>query len=106
VETEPRSDRKWPLSTGGGYEPHWRADGREIFYLSETRQLMSVPVGPGPSFGAPQLLFQTHVSAGVAGNRAHYVPAQNGQRFLVNIASETPGPPITLLLNWSSIAPN
>jgi hypothetical protein len=29
VETLPRSDRKWPVSTNGGYEPRWRADGRQ-----------------------------------------------------------------------------
>jgi Tol biopolymer transport system component len=33
VETVPRSERKWSVSTNGGYEPRWRADGREIYYL-------------------------------------------------------------------------
>ncbi len=61
VETVPRSDRKWPVSTNGGYEPRWRADGREIYYLSEDRKLMAVSVGAGPSFGIPKPLFQTHV---------------------------------------------
>jgi hypothetical protein len=41
VETFPRSDRKWYVSTGGGYEPRWRVDGREIYYLSEDRKLMA-----------------------------------------------------------------
>jgi len=103
VETVPRSDRKWPLSTNGGYEPRWRADGREIYYLSTSRQLMAVAVGPGPSFGPPQPLFQTHVPPGVTGNRTHYVPTRDGQRFLVNVASDTPGPPVTVLLNWTSL---
>ena len=61
VETFPRSDRKWSVSTNGGYEPRWRADGREIYYLSEDRKLMAVPVGPGPTFGIPKPLFQTRV---------------------------------------------
>lgn len=34
VETLPPSDRKWSISNNGGYEPRWRADGREIYYLS------------------------------------------------------------------------
>jgi Tol biopolymer transport system component len=25
--------RTWQVSTGGGSLPHWRADGRELFYL-------------------------------------------------------------------------
>jgi len=64
---------------------------------------MAVAVGPGPSFGAPVALFQAHVPRGVTGNRTHYVPSRDGRHFLVNVASDTPGPPITVLLNWSSL---
>jgi eukaryotic-like serine/threonine-protein kinase len=102
VETVPRSDRKWPVSTNGGYEPRWRADGREIFYLSEDLKLMAVPVGTGPSFGIPTLLFQTRVPAGVTANRTHYVPTRDGQRFLVNAAFDTVPAPITVVLNWTA----
>ena len=42
-------------------QPRWRADGREIYYLSEDRKLMAVTVGSGPSFGIPMPLFQTRV---------------------------------------------
>jgi hypothetical protein len=45
VETFPRSERRWPVSTNGGYEPRWRADGREIYYLSEDKKLMAASVG-------------------------------------------------------------
>jgi len=104
VETIPRSDRKWPVSTGGGYEPRWRADGREIYYLSEDRKLMAVSVGAGPSFGIPKPLFQTHVpdSDSVNANRAHYVPSRDGQRFLVNMSLDTVPLPITVVLNWTA----
>jgi len=102
VETVPRSDRKWPVSTSGGYEPRWRADGREIYYLSEDRKLMAVSVGAGPSFGIPQPLFQTHVPEGVTANRTHYVPSRDGQRFLVNMATDAVASPITVVLNWTA----
>ena len=82
AETVPRSDRKWPVSTNGGYEPRWRADGREIYYLSEDRTLMAVPVEPGPHFGTPRPLFQTHVPTGLTGLRTHYVPSQTARNFL------------------------
>src|SRR5262249_10994393 len=100
VETVPRSDQKWPVSTNGGYEPRWRADGREIYYLSEDRQLMAVAVGAGPSFGIPKPLFQTGVCAGVMAMRTHYVPSRDGQRILVNVATDTAPSPVTLVLNW------
>jgi hypothetical protein len=103
VETVPRSDRKWPVSTGGGYEPRWRADGHEVYYLSEDRTLMAVAVGAGPSFGIPKPLFQTHVPAGVTSLRTHYVPSRDGQRFLVNVATDTVTSPITVVLNWTAL---
>jgi serine/threonine protein kinase len=102
VETFPRSDRRWPVSTKGGYEPRWRADGSEIYYLSEDRKLMAVSVGPGPSFGVPKVLFQTRVAAGVTANRVHYVPTRDGRRFLVNTqTSDAPPNPITVVVNWT-----
>jgi eukaryotic-like serine/threonine-protein kinase len=102
VETVPRSDRKWPVSTNGGYEPRWRADGREIYYLSEDRKLMAVAVGAGPSFGISTPLFQTRVSAGVMANRTHYVPSRDGQRFLVNMALDAVASPINVVVNWTA----
>jgi Tol biopolymer transport system component len=103
VETFPRSDRRWPVSTNGGYEPRWRGDGGEIYYLSEDRKLMAVSVGPGPSFGVPKMLFQTRVPAGVSANRVHYVPSRDGRRFLVNTQTgEAPNSPITVVVNWTA----
>ena len=103
VETFPKSDRKWTVSTNGGYEPRWRADGREIFYLSEDRKLMAVTVGPGPQFEVPTPLFQTRVPTGVNPNRTHYVPSRDGKRFLVNTQTGDSSPtPITVVLNWTT----
>ena len=31
VQTLPKSDKKSQVSTSGGHEPRWRADGREIY---------------------------------------------------------------------------
>ena len=102
VETFPRSDRKVQVSTNGGYEPRWRADGREIYYLSEDRKLTAVAVGDGPSFKVPETLFQTAVPPGVDAIRTHYVPSRDGRRFLVNteLANQSRNP-ITVVLNWT-----
>jgi Tol biopolymer transport system component/predicted Ser/Thr protein kinase len=103
VQTFPLSNRKWQVSTDGGYEPRWRGDGREIYYLSGDRKLMAVSVGAGPSFDVPKPLFQTRVPAGVTANRTHYVPSRDGRRFLVNTETGDPLPnPITVVLNWTS----
>jgi hypothetical protein len=64
---------------------------------------MAVSVGPGPSFGVPQPLFQTHVAAGVTAIRTHYVPNRDGQPFLINTQIADPAPtPITVVINWTS----
>jgi Tol biopolymer transport system component len=103
VQTFPLSNRKWQVSTNGGYEPRWRADGREIYYLSNDRKLMAVSVGTGLSFDVPKPLFQTRVPTGVTANRQHYVPSRDGRRFLVNTQNGDASPtPITVVLNWAA----
>ncbi len=103
VQTFPLSDRKSQVSTDGGYEPRWRGDGHEIYYLSEDRKLMAVSVGAGPTFDIPKLLFQTRVPEGITSRRTHYVPSRDGQRFLVNTQSDDALPsPITVVLNWQA----
>jgi hypothetical protein len=103
VQTFPLSDQKWQVSTSGGYEPRWRRDGSEIYYLSEDRKLMAVPVSAGPSFHVPKPLFQTRVPAGVNHLRTNYVPSNDGRRFLVNTQTGDPAPnPITVVLNWTA----
>jgi dipeptidyl aminopeptidase/acylaminoacyl peptidase len=102
-------ERQWPVSIDGGYEPRWRADGREIYYLSGDRKLMAVsvgliPKGAGPSpFGVPKPLFQTGVTVAVSPLRTHFVPSRDGQRFLINTqAGELSPDPITVVLNWTA----
>jgi len=103
VQTFPLSDRKWQVSTDGGYQPRWRADGREIYYLTKDRKLMAVPVNAGLSFGVPKPLFQTQVPSGINSLNMHYVPSRDGRRFLVNTQIGEPAPnPITVVLNWTA----
>ena len=103
VQTFPLTDRQWSVSTTGGYEPRWRADGRELYYLSLDQKLMAVEVGPGPSFGAPTELFQGRVAGGVSSQRTHYVPSRDGKRFLINTATgDAAIVPITVVLNWTA----
>jgi len=64
VRPFPGLDRKWKVSQGGAYLPHWRADGRELVYLAlADRSLFAVDVTPtagGLEFGIPKLLFTPH----------------------------------------------
>ncbi len=96
---EPRS--KWQVSTGGGSDPHWRADGREIFYRSPTAQIMSVPVHDGDGFtaGTPAVLFQARLQPAIV--RSLYRPSPDGQRFLTLAPLGRDSIlPTTVVLNW------
>jgi Tol biopolymer transport system component len=105
VQSVPASGAKWQISTEGGSEPRWRRDGSELFYVAGTGMLMAVPIKAGASgfeSGLPRPLFETHrpYSGPLFSN---YVPAADGQRFLVNTtAADTPPSPITLVLNWTA----
>ena len=85
----------------GGYEPRWRADGRELCYLTDDQKLMAVPVTSGAvPFGVPKPLFQTDVHPGVSALRTHYVPNSDGSRFLINRRSpDSASNTITVVLN-------
>jgi Tol biopolymer transport system component len=103
VQTFPQSGGKWLISSGGGAQPHWRSDGKELFYIGPDRTLMAVEVNTASTFetSAPKPLFATQVSGYNAPNR--YVVSADGQRFLVNSpAGEVNQTPITVVLNWTS----
>jgi Tol biopolymer transport system component len=103
VQTFPQTGGKWLISSGGGGQPHWRGDGKELFYVAPDRTLMSVDVNAAAATfetSAPKPLFATQVSAYNAPNR--YVVTADGQRFLVNSAAgEVNQTPITVVLNWT-----
>jgi len=97
---QPPGGGRWQVSTGGGVEPRWRRDGKELFYLAPDRKLIAVEVKAGANFeaGIPRPLFQTRVFPGriVA---ARYDVTADGQRFLVNSEVEE-GEAATVILNW------
>ena len=98
----------WQVSTNGGIEPQWSADGRELFFLASDRKLMSVRVRTDGDFqaGAPIPLFQTELDArGIPINgRNQYVVSPDGQRFLLKQArADAPPPAITVVMNWRAL---
>jgi Tol biopolymer transport system component len=94
---------KWQISRGGGVEPRWRADGKEVFYIAPTGMLMAVLVesGAGFSTGAPVPLFQVHARAPISSSDIFtYDVTKDGKRFLVNryVKPDRIGP-LSIVLN-------
>jgi Tol biopolymer transport system component len=106
VRTFPASDQKWQVSVSGGFEPHWSADGRELFFLSEDLTLMSASITTAPTFhqpGTPERLFQTQVPDGVSPYRTRYQVSRDGKRFLVYTQTNSNArTAITTVLNWTA----
>jgi Tol biopolymer transport system component len=103
VKGLPAGDRQWQVSTGGGRLPHWRQDGRELFYLAPDTKLMAVDIPTGANFaaGTPRALFETTIVPfsypTLPGNS--YAVSRDGQRFLVNYAIRKTAPEsITVVL--------
>jgi Tol biopolymer transport system component len=103
VQRYPELGDKHKVSTAGGGQPQWRADQRELFYLSADRSLMSVEAGAGETiaFGAPRKLFRPAISADPADARDHYAASADGTRFLVDGAlRDGNDAAITVMVNW------
>jgi eukaryotic-like serine/threonine-protein kinase len=105
VQPFPASGAKFRISAGGGREPHWRKNGTELFYISEDRMLMAVPVKlPGSALeplqaGQPARLFTVQVVDDFIVGRSYEV-SNDGQRFLMPVSPSGGAAAVTVLLNW------
>jgi hypothetical protein len=94
------------VSNNGGAQVRWRNDGKELFYIALDDRLMAVPIQPGTASigiqaGAPVPLFTTRVGGAVQPlYRQEYIVSKDGQRFLMNTATDESTPAVTLILNW------
>jgi len=104
--TFPRAEGKWQISRGGGTEPRWGGDGKEVFYIGARGTLMAVPVNTKGAFstGVPAPLFQIHGRAQISSTDLFtYDVAKDGKRFLVNrYAKPERIAPLTVVLNSSA----
>ena len=98
---------KTPISRDGGNQPHWRRDGKELFFFSPDGKLMAVDVTEGPTFSAsvPSTLFQVplaQINHSVGDVQAFsWDVAPDGKRFLIDTA-KTSSEPVTVVLNWTA----
>ena len=87
------------VSTGGAEGLRWSRDGREIFYVSGDRHMMSVPVKTAPSLelGTPSALFAIN-----GPDWAGFDVSPDGKRFLAIVpkivADELP---LNVIVHWA-----
>jgi Tol biopolymer transport system component len=106
VTTFPNAAGKWQVSRGGGSEPRWRGDGKEIFYIGAKGTLTAVPVNSERTFstGTSTPLFHFHGRAPISSTDLFtYDVAKDGKRFLVNrYVKPQHVAPLTVVLNAST----
>jgi eukaryotic-like serine/threonine-protein kinase len=100
----PDARGRWQVSSGGGEQPRWRGDGKELFFLSLDGKMMSAPVTTGAHFdaGAPVVLFQSTPRQPVLVHDLFvYDVSRDGQRFLINTqVKQAESAPMSVVLNW------
>ena len=94
---------KFLISQGGGFDPKWRADGKEIVYLGHDRNDavdVAFDGNHSPPASAPRTLFQ--VSTFRSGT-LFLAPTADQKRFLIPVAEESKAPQaFTVIVNWAS----
>jgi eukaryotic-like serine/threonine-protein kinase len=106
VSSFPEAGQRYPVSVDGGGYPRWRADGRELYFLSADSRLMSATFAAGtpPTIGIPAPLFEVRLIAHPdRGNFAEYEYDVNadGSRFLINRMVSPPDASMTVIVDWN-----
>jgi dipeptidyl aminopeptidase/acylaminoacyl peptidase len=103
------ADARWPVvTTGGGSQPMWSRDGKELFYVDLSNYVVSVGVESGSSFtviGTPRrVLPRTYVTLIPTYAGRHYDISRDGTRFLVlkdaGVSAQTEPLTITVVQNF------
>jgi serine/threonine protein kinase/Tol biopolymer transport system component len=96
----PPTGAKWQVSSRAGGAPHWRADGKELYYYM-TGKIVAVPIklSTTPEIGQATPLFDVHFGLSLS-----WDVAADGQKFLVNSrGGETAAPaPLTLVQHFDA----
>ena len=107
VQSYPPGSGKWQISINGGSEPKWRADGRELFFMSNSRVHAAEISAAGSRLeaGTPRELFEVRDLHGEM-RRNRFVVTPDGKRFLVlTTPDRTDTTPLNVVVNWQAVLP-
>lgn len=91
---------KWQVSANGGTRPQWSKDGKELFYMDLTFNLLAIPVtnaGGALQFGAAQKLV-TNWSA----PQVIYDVSPDGKKFLLDRVEQQVSQSVTVVTNFTA----
>ena len=97
--------QQWQISSAGGSQPRWRADGKELFYLARDGNVMSAAIEVSPVFrpGTPKALFKLPTTPD-RDTPVFEDVTPDGQRMLLNVpVTELSSVGFDVILNWSEL---
>jgi eukaryotic-like serine/threonine-protein kinase len=97
------SGGKWQVSSTGGSHSIWRRNGRELYYINSAGNLVAVEVNAESAFAIGQSTTLFRTALGLATPGFPYDVSADGMRFVFAIPIGNTTPPITTILNWSSL---
>ena len=105
VRSFPDGVAQTQISTGGGGEPQWRQDGKELFYVAPDNTIMAVNIHTSNgrvTAGTPQALFTANIDQ-TRSIRNQYAAAPDGQRFLLLATVDRHNSQLVTVLNWREL---
>ena len=103
----PAAATRLQISVGGGFQPQWRGDGKELFYASGARptRIMAVDLtikNGATQAGIPHVLFSVPMTLD---GRNGWVVTRDGKRFLVIVPQKQKGTAAILpvIFNWPAL---
>ena len=104
----PSIDGRRQVSSGGGGQPRWRSDGKELFYVSLESKMMAVDIRGVETAGGSRLETGTAhalfaIGAMPFATNYHYAVTADGRRFLIREVVTTAAiDQINVAVNWLS----
>ena len=99
----PAVERRWIVSAGGGSDPVWSRDGRQLYYLVGNR-VMVVDIGAGqaPSISPPRVGFTGPFLVVTSGDQSYDVAADG--RLVMLFPASAEADQVKVTMNWSPVA--
>ncbi len=91
---------KWQVSANGGTQPKWSKDGKELYYLDLTFNLLAVPVtnaGGALQFGVAQKLVTSWSAPQVI-----YDVSPDGKKILLDRVEQQVSQSVTVVTNFTA----
>ena len=95
------SGARWQISTLGGEEPHWSADGRELYYRNGTMLMLVSVAGKETLEPKTPVVLYSDMHDLRSDTGLSYAVDSKGRGFLmVRLSEENTTSSIVVMLNW------